>query len=108
MCNCVNIEIGSYGNQVELQRPLHMVSTRGVHTICVDACIKDEILYLWSHGVTTTGCCCGHNKGNDYPFIGVAERDIQKMKSMGYSVKFNNCRPNDEDEFIPKSIRVIV
>lgn len=103
-CNCVNVEIGSYDNQVELPCPSHMPTTRGVNTICIDACLKDEILYLWSLGITTTGCCCGHNKGDKYPMISVEFKDIPRMKAMGYKVQFNNCRPNDEDSFIPKSI----
>lgn len=101
-CNCVNMEIGSYDNQVELPRPPHMPTTRGVYTICVDTCLKDEILHLWSLGITTTGSCCGHNKAE--PYIGVDEKDIPRMKAMGYKVQFNNSRPNDEDSFIPKSI----
>lgn len=101
-CDCVDIEIGSYDNQVVLPRPPHMPSTRGVDTICVDACLKDEILHLWSIGITTTGCCCGHNKLE--PFIGVDDKDIQRMKDMGYIVHPNNCRPGDEDQFYPKSL----
>lgn len=104
MCNCINVEFGSYDNQVELPRPVHMPSTSGVDTICVDKCLKDEILYLWSLGITTTGCCCGHNRGEQYPFIGVAFTDIQKMKELGYKVQPNPCRPEDEDSFVPKSI----
>ena len=30
--------------------------------------------------------------------------DIQKMKDLGYKVLYNECRPNDEDSFIPKTI----
>lgn len=101
MCKCINVEIGSYDNYVELPNPPHMPTTRGVHTICVDRCLEEEILYLWSLGITTTGCCCGHNKHEG--FIGVADEDIPRMKEMGYVVAFNNCRPNDEDSFIPKT-----
>ena len=100
MCDCVNVEMGSYNNQVELPRPGHMPSTRGFTSVWVDACLKDEILYLWSLGITTTGCCCGHNKVEGY--IGVSDSDIHKMKEMGYKVAFNSCRPNDEDSFKPK------
>lgn len=102
-CNCVNVEVGSFDNQIELPRPPHMPTSRGVETICVDVCLKDEILHLWSLGITTTGCCCGHNKVE--PYIGVDEKDIPIMKTMGYKVQFNNCRPNDEDSFKPKSIK---
>lgn len=101
MCNCVNIEIGSYGNQVELSRPPHMPSIRGVNTVCVDKCLRNEILYLWSLGIITTGCCCGHNKVASY--IGVEEKDIDRMKKMGYTVQLNNIYPEREDSFIPKT-----
>ena len=30
--------------------------------------------------------------------------DIQKMKDLGYKVYYNNCRSNDEDSFIPKTV----
>lgn len=106
ICNCVNVEVGSYSNQVELTLPPHMVKYKakegGADTICVDTCLVDEIKYLWSIGITTTGCCCGHNKVD--PYIGVIERDISRMKEMDYIVRFNNMRPGDEDGFIPKSI----
>lgn len=108
MCNCKNIEVGSYGNQVELKPPQHMVEYQrnngGSDTICVDKCIAGEIKYLWSLGITTTGCCCGHNKGLQYSYIGVDEKDIKRMKEMGYRVHFNPLRPNDEDEFCPKTV----
>lgn len=103
-CSCVNIEIGTHKNQVQLPCPPHMPTTRGVPSICVDACLKDEVLYLWSLGITTTGCCCGHNKGPEYRYIGVDDKDIQRMKDMGYVVQPNNIYPEREDGFVPKSI----
>jgi len=53
-------------------------------------------------GITTTGCCCGHNKL--YGFIGVVDEDIEEMIGLGYEVAFNPSRPNDKDSFLPKSI----
>lgn len=106
MCSCINIEFGSYGNQVELQRPIHMPSTRGINTICIDKCLEDEILQLWASGIITTGCCCGHNQGEQYPYIGVDENQIKLMKDMGYSGQPNNLYPEREDGFKPKSIKV--
>jgi hypothetical protein len=108
MCNCKNIEIGSYKNQVELTSPKHMKKYRNnldkelSETICVDKCLEEEIKYLWLLGITTTGCCCGHNKTSSY--IGVIPKDIKRMKNLGYEVRFNSCRPNDEDSFISKTI----
>lgn len=70
--------------------------------VCIDKCLLPEILTLWEMGIKTTGCCCGHGKGK--PFIGVDFDDIQKMKDLGYEVFHNECRPNDEDSFIPKTV----
>lgn len=108
-CNCINIEIGSYHNQVEVvDLPNQMIDYRAKQglpfSVCIDACIVDEVKELWDKGITTTGCCCGHNKVDGY--IGVIDSDIPKMKNMGYKVQYNELRPNDEDSFIPKSTRM--
>lgn len=67
--------------------------------ICVDACLEREIKYLWSIGISTTGCCCGHNKVDGY--IGVIDEDISKMKRLSYELIPNNGR---QDSFKPKFI----
>jgi len=109
MCNCKNIKIGSYDNQICVEIPSHMNNLKQQRIknglkpkICIDTCLLKEIQYLWSLGIRTTGCCCGHNILDGY--IGVYFEDILKMKQLGYKVKFNNCRPSDEDSFYPKSI----
>ena len=70
-------------------------------TVSIDKCLLPEILKLWEMGIKTTGCCCGHGKQG--AFIGVDCDDIQKMKDLGYEVYHNECRPNDEDSFVPKT-----
>jgi hypothetical protein len=109
-CNCVNIEVGTYANQVELVPPPHMAAFKktqgGSEIICVDKCVAEEIKYLWSLGITTTGCCCGHNKL--YGYIGVIESDIERMMEMGYRVAFNPSRPLDKDSFIPKTVYSLI
>lgn len=114
MCKCLNVEIGTYKNQVSLYVPEenhtmseYMNNRRKVglskgRLICVDRCLMNEIIYLWKKGIRTTGCCCGHNKL--LGFIGVFEEDIQKMKDLGYKVAYNPSRPDDEDSFEPKSL----
>lgn len=105
MCNCKNTEIGSYDNQVELEVPKDIMlrynnpENNIRNTVCIDKCLVDEIKKLWSEGIITTGCCCGHNKQKGY--IGVKEEYISKMVSLGYKVRFNECRPDDKDSFIP-------
>ena len=70
--------------------------------ISVDKCLLSEVQSLWERGIKTTGCCCGH--GNiERAFIGVAEEFIPKMKELGYMVWHNECRPEDEDSFVPKT-----
>lgn len=104
MCNCKDIEVGSFGNQVDLPRPAHMKGREegsANHTICVDACLKDEILDLWAKGIRTTGCCCGHNKVPGY--IGVVDQDIPRMLAMGYEVQPNEMYSERKDSFKPKS-----
>jgi len=105
MCNCINVKMGSYDNQVELPRPKCMLGriegSSNPKTICIDKCIAEEIQYLWSWGVKTTGCCCGHNINEGY--IGVIDKDIEFMKKSGYKVLFNKDKLSDERNFIPKS-----
>lgn len=73
--------------------------------IVLDACLEKEIQYLWSQGVYTTGCCCGH--GTNVGCIQVRdESDILKMKELGYQqyIYETVCGGIDRsDAFIPKS-----
>lgn len=97
MCDCKNVEIGSYSNVVNL-----VPFWKSKHKfICVDKCLATEIKELWKLGIITTGCCCGHNK--EKGFIGVEWGAIPRMKKLGYEVAYNSSRPNDEDSFIPKT-----
>lgn len=112
MCKCKNIEIGSYGNQVLLSPlPPHMADYKLLQggspvSICVDKCLEKEIKALWSEGVTTTGCCCGHGRSG-LAYIGVIDADINWMKAHGYKVWRNECRPNDHDSFIPMTVNYV-
>ena len=80
MCNCKNIEIGSYGNVVSLPPPTW--STKS--SIDVDRCLAKEVRELWEMGIVTTGCCCGHNKRQG--FISVMPEYESQMLDLGYSV----------------------
>ncbi len=95
--------MGSYDNQIMVDRPKCMIGRAEGSSnskICLDKCIAEEVQYLWSLGIRTTGCCCGHNIQGGY--IGVIEEDIEFMKKLGYKVYFNKNDPNDERNFIPK------
>lgn len=108
MCNCKDVEIGSYGNTVEVDMPKHMTEYKNKRVaewlsdkISIDECILKEVKTLWDLWIKTTWCCCGHNK-LDW-FIGVFPEDIPMMKFLWYKVQHNPCRPWDEDSFIPKT-----
>ena len=78
--------------------------SRYKEAISVDACLADEIEFLWRKGIRTAGCCCGH--GIWLGFIEVFEEDIPKMEQMGYvhyiyGDEFGGVER--KDAFIPKS-----
>jgi len=82
-------EIGSYECQVILDIPVHMeqykinrVKAGLSDKICIDKCIVDKIEELWSKGIITYGCCCGH--GEQESMVNVDEKNIQQMIDMGY------------------------
>ena len=107
MCECgPDVDAGNYKNQILLWPTasiLKIRTTQGLNPeLAVDKCIAPEIEYLWSLGIETTGCCCGHNKHN--PYIGVEDVFIPKMKELGYKVQHNPMRPGDEDSFWPKAL----
>lgn len=102
-CECKNVTIGGYENQTTVERPDHMKKNTD-NPLCIDTCILPEIEYLWSKGITTTGCCCAHHV--NIPFIGVIDEDIQKMKDLGYIIQTNYLDVSREDSFYPKSIEI--
>lgn len=96
---------------VLVELPEHMEAERarrirdlGGPIVAIDACIIGEIRDVWAAGITTTGCCCGHNQPGIFPFIGVVDEDIPRMKAMGYEVQPNHLDLTREDSFKPKSI----
>ncbi len=112
MCQCHNVEIGTYNNQVILKAPdnikifANSPDRERKYTVGVDNCIAEEIKFLWDKGIRTTGCCCGHNKYLGY--IGVVNKDIDKMLELGYVVQLNFCGLNNLhrlDSFTPKSVK---
>jgi len=104
MCDCNNVTHGSeecYEQMVLISPPIHMANylkKRNLNPlICIDPCVVEEINYLWNIGITTTGCCCGHNSQKGY--IGVIDDDVSKMKQLGYRVQVNQMRVGAEDTF---------
>lgn len=75
--------------------------------VSVDNELVDEVKYLWSLGIETNGCCCGH--GEQMPYIGVYDEYIPLMLELGYNVHIN-CKSKKDfvrfDSFIAKSIEI--
>lgn len=110
MCNCKpEVLPSNYKNQVTLNVPDTVSLRRNTPEgeprtiVCIDRCLEQEIKHLWSIGIATTGCCCGHNVCQSY--IGVEDRFIQTMKDLGYRVARNDMYPDREDSFVPKTIQ---
>jgi hypothetical protein len=108
MCNCKDIDLSTNDRFEVLIVPDNMElyytnqENQRRYRVSIDKCLVDEIKHLWSLGIKTTGCCCGHNIVP--PYIGVTDDCIPKMKELGYKVTHNPKRPESEDSFLPKSI----
>jgi len=100
-CTCKNVGMGEHTNALFVPPPDYFNSAKAGYWI--DKCIFHEVMILWSIGVVTTGCCCGHNKPSEpgRPYIGVENQFIPFMKDLGYAVHYNHSRPGDEDSFTP-------
>jgi hypothetical protein len=106
-CACVNVEMGSYDNQVTVEIPPHMASYRAARLaaglsglVSIDHCIMPEIQELWAQGIHTHGSCCGHNTVE--PMINVRDEDTPRMKALGYEVFPHPLAPEREDTFRPR------
>ena len=96
MCDCINVKMGSYDNQIILKMP-------NGELMGIDKCIAEEIKYLWSLKINTNGCCCGHNINKGY--IGIDDKDIEFMKKLGYKIIIFKNDLRNENHFYPKSHR---
>ena len=110
MCNCIDIEVGTYKNTTVLPYHHTMFEYRDNRIkaglpgngITVDTCLKSEILYLWRSGIRTHGCCCGHNKFGGY--INIDEEDVPKAAKLGYKLYSYEKDLKRTDTIIPKSV----
>ena len=93
MCDCKNIEIGSYKNSVLVKNPFTK------KRIYIDRCILPEIKILWRKGIHTTGCCCGHNK--TAPSIVVTNKYRDNMVRLGYRKMYS---PYNKNIFYSKTL----
>lgn len=113
MCECKNVKAQTqfcYDQMIRLRPPKHMAGymrrrqAAGLNKdgkIGIDPCVVGEISELWNQGITTYGCCCGHNSGQ--PFVNVSERDIPTMIGLGYEQKHPTDKKR-EDTFKLESV----
>lgn len=90
MCNChPDVTSADNGETIAFDPPAHMKGygqrrkQAGLSgKIVIDACMADEIKALWYAGITTYGCCCGHNRL--LPSVAVDMKDVEAMNALGY------------------------
>lgn len=89
MCDCKNIDFGTYENTVGvlLPFPTPRYPVVGTKPISLDRCIALEIIDLWNKGIETLESCCGHNKAESY--VSVADMHIDAMLALGYVQKIS-------------------
>jgi hypothetical protein len=90
-CTCdpslMDNERERYARQVILELPEGREKARRISEglspeVCVDPCIVDIIKDLWSKGIETLGCCCGHNVWPGH--VDVHPDHHARMLDMGY------------------------
>lgn len=93
MCNCYNIDFTKqHSYQTFLKIPIQNIPDDFLFDeVMIDNCLIDEIKELWSKGVITITCCCGHNKVAG--FIAVIKNHWKMMEMLGYE-KFKNIHWN--------------
>ena len=110
MCNCIDVEIGSFDNQLLLgyypvmrqYRDNRVKAGLSGDGIPVDTCIVDQVVELWKTGVRTYGCCCGHNKLPG--FINVDPEDFTKALALGYEPYEFPDDPSRQDTVLTKPV----
>ena len=112
MCDCVNVQMGSFDNSVLMgyypvmrqYRDNRVAEGLSGDGIFIDRCLVDEVVALWKAGVRTYGQCCGHNLPGVRPMINIGYVDMEKALSLGYEVYLFTNDPSRRDTIIPKSV----
>ncbi len=101
-CNCdpakykIFGDMYSYPRMVELELPVWSRERKRrlrqglTSTVCIDKCIEKAIKDLWSKGVETLGCCCGHN--TERAWVNVHPEQYEDMFRLGYEQKHPEVR----------------
>jgi len=64
-----------HGNTIVMPLKDTIDPGRKVRTVSIDRCIKDVMANLWTYGIQTLGCCCGHGERNPSIVINSAYSD---------------------------------
>lgn len=75
-CSCVGVRMGTYEAAVVVKLPWRD------KLVSIDSCILPIIQELWSLGIRTYGCCCGHNLVPG--MVNVDESDGDRMRALGF------------------------
>lgn len=81
-------DLYAYSRQIVIDLPVWTIAVKErlrmnyTPNVCIDSCIVDAIKELWSKGVETTGCCCGHNIMPAW--VSVHPGFYEKMFELGY------------------------
>ena len=82
-CRSYNTETGAIPETV-LTPPDWLKTKTGRETICVDACIVNDIQKLWDAGIETWGSCCGHATAlSPTVIVGTVEQEQQAKELLG-------------------------
>ena len=83
-CNChsYNASTGS-DTEIILDPNLYFKVDAIMKTVCIDACIVEQIKMLWRNNIWTQGCCCGHNLRGAIVYLGIdMEEEALKAKEL--------------------------
>ena len=87
LCNCI-----SYNSPHDFQTDREVVLdprnygiSQATKTVCVDACISEQIKAVWRAGIVTGGCCCGHNKLAPSLFVYFAKDVVKACDTLAQS-----------------------
>lgn len=80
----------------------------GWHEIAVDACIADYVQEMNDRGIITTGCCCGHFKGDSVVTVATKSQDLLDLFGYAYQILDWQYLHEDGTPYTEKIIECVV
>lgn len=71
-----------WGSDIVGTLPDHVNLERERRTAPIDKCIFEPIQALWSAGVSTLGCCCGHGEESPSVVLSDGVTEIDKVREV--------------------------